>query len=77
MGNMEPEAPRARLTAGDAVLECPHCRSVWLGHAYLAERGEYLFWCRECNNTFMLTIERRQEQVCFLWRYVQPKHDSE
>jgi hypothetical protein len=66
----EPEAPRATLVPGDRVLLCPECNSYSLGHGYLSDADATAFWCLDCKAEFLLTIERRQDQVCLLWQWV-------
>jgi transcription elongation factor Elf1 len=69
----EPEAPRAWLEPGDAILKCPDpsCASTYIVHTTLADfANSHFFRCEECGIEFQLTIERIQQHSCFMWKYV-------
>jgi hypothetical protein len=64
----DPIAPRAVLIPGDAVLCCPECDGQFgLYHSFRPDT--VTFRCVECDCVFALTIEQREERLCFMWHW--------
>jgi hypothetical protein len=62
------KAPANYFTPGDRVMRCPLCDGTNLDFERLIGPG-YLFDCKDCRELFILSVEKREEKVCFMWHW--------